>query len=51
MRQIKVTKAPIGGLYVIEFAVHGDSLGYLVETYNQNDMHEAGFDMVFVQDN
>lgn len=51
MGQIKVTKAPIEGLYVIEPTVHGDDRGYFVETYNQNDMHEAGLDMVFVQDN
>ena len=51
MGQIKVTKAPIEGLYVIEPAVHGDARGYFVETYNQRDMHEAGLDMVFVQDN
>ena len=51
MGQIKVTKAPIEGLYVIEPTVHGDSRGYFMETYNQNDMHEAGLDMVFVQDN
>ena len=31
--------------------VHGDNRGYFMETYNQNDMHEAGLDMVFVQDN
>ena len=51
MGQIKVTKAPIEGLYVIELTVHGDNRGYFMETYNQNDMHEAGLDMVFVQDN
>ena len=51
MGQIKVTKAPIEGLYVIEPTVHGDRRGYIVETYNQNDMHEAGLNMVFVQDN
>ena len=51
MGQIKVTKAPIEGLYVIEPTVHGDGRGYFVETYNQNDMHEAGLDVVFVQDN
>ncbi len=51
MGQIKVTKLPIEGLYIIEPTVHGDSRGYFVETYNQNDMHEAGLDMVFVQDN
>lgn len=51
MGQIKVTKAPIEGLFVIEPTVHGDKRGYFMETYNQNDMHEAGLDMVFVQDN
>ena len=51
MGQIKVTKAPIEGLYIIEPSVHGDARGYFMETYNQKDMHEAGLDMVFVQDN
>ena len=39
MGQIKVTKTDIEGLYVIEPTVHGDSRGYFMETYNQNDMH------------
>ncbi len=51
MGQIKVTKCPIAGLYIIEPAVHGDNRGYFMETYNQNDMREAGLNMVFVQDN
>ena len=51
MGQIKVTKLPIEGLYVIEPAVHGDNRGYFMETYNQKDMEEAGLNMVFVQDN
>ena len=51
MGQIKVTTCPIEGLYVIEPTVHGDARGYFMETYNQNDMTEAGLDMVFVQDN
>lgn len=51
MGQIKVTKAPIEGLYIIEPTVHGDSRGYFMETYNQHDMEEAGLNMVFVQDN
>ena len=38
MGQIKVTKASIEGLYVIEPAVHGDERGYFMETYNLNDM-------------
>ncbi|MGN0318126.1 MAG: dTDP-4-dehydrorhamnose 3,5-epimerase [Lachnospira sp.] len=51
MGQIKVTPCNIKGLYIIEPTVHGDERGYFVETYNQKDMHEAGLDMVFVQDN
>ncbi len=51
MGQITVTKAPIDGLYIIEPKVFGDSRGYFMETYNQNDMQKAGLDMVFVQDN
>ena len=51
MGQIKVTKCPIEGLYVIEPKVHGDVRGYFMETYNQRDMEEAGLNMVFVQDN
>lgn len=51
MGQIKVMKAPIAGLYIIEPAVHGDARGYFMETYNARDMAEAGLDMTFVQDN
>jgi dTDP-4-dehydrorhamnose 3,5-epimerase len=51
MGQIKVTRTPIEGLYVIEPTVHGDERGYFVETYNQNDFKEAGLDFTFVQDN
>ena len=51
MGQIKVEKAPIEGLYVIQPAVHGDSRGYFMETYNKRDMGEAGLNMNFVQDN
>lgn len=53
MGQIKVEKnvGGIDGLCIIEPKVHGDHRGYFMETYNQNDMKEAGLDMVFVQDN
>lgn len=51
MGKIKVTPCEIEGLYVIEPTVFKDERGYFVETYNQNDMKEAGLDMVFVQDN
>lgn len=51
MGKITVTPCDIEGLYVIEPTVFKDERGYFVETYNQNDMKEAGLDTVFVQDN
>ena len=53
MGQITVEKnvGGIEGLCVITPAVHGDSRGYFMETYNQNDMKEAGIEITFVQDN
>lgn len=53
MGQIKVgyNVDGIEGLCVIEPAVHGDSRGYFMETYNANDMKQAGLDILFVQDN
>ena len=51
MGKIKVTKAPIEGLYIIEPAVYGDARGYFTETYNEKDMFDAGLTMKFVQDN
>ena len=53
MGQITVSKnlSGIEGLCLITPAVHGDTRGYFMETYNQNDMHEAGFDYNFVQHN
>ena len=41
----------IEGLKVITPTVFGDDRGYFMETYNENDMKEAGMDYVFVQDN
>ena len=53
MGQITVEKnvGGIQGLCIIQPVVHGDERGYFMETYNQNDMKEAGLDLVFVQDN
>lgn len=51
MGKIKVTTCEIEGLCVIEPTVFKDERGYFVETYNQNDFHEAGLKMNFVQDN
>ncbi|MCR5208046.1 MAG: dTDP-4-dehydrorhamnose 3,5-epimerase [Eubacterium sp.] len=53
MSQIKVEKnvGGIEGLCIITPLVHGDARGYFMETYNLNDMNEAGLDYNFVQDN
>lgn len=51
MRHIKVTIVRIEGLYIIDPAIHADSRGCFMETYNQKDMRDAGLDIVFVQDN
>ena len=51
MSNLKVIPGEIDGLYILEPKVYGDERGYFMETYNQNDMHREGLDMVFVQDN
>lgn len=53
MGQITVEKnaGGIEGLAVIKPKVFDDKRGYFVETYNEKDMKEAGFDVKFVQDN
>lgn len=49
--QIERNVGGIKGLCVITPTVHGDERGYFMETYNANDMKEAGLDLTFVQDN
>ena len=39
------------GVFVIEPTVFGDSRGYFMESYNEKDFKNAGFDYKFVQDN
>ncbi len=53
MGQIEIIR-DIGGindLCIIKPAVHRDSHGCFMETYNQNDMKDAGLCFSFVQDN
>ena len=47
MGQIEVLRNVDGieGLCVINLKVHGDSRGYFMETYNENDMKENGLDV------
>lgn len=51
--QISIERDPrgISGLMIITPTIHTDDRGYFLETYNQAELTEAGFDVVFVQDN
>jgi len=51
MGQITVETCEIEGLKVIMPAVHGDSRGYFMETYQYEDFKAAGIPEIFVQDN
>jgi len=51
MATIAVKKTNIEGLVIIEPSVFGDSRGYFMETYNQEEFEKQGLDMVFIQDN
>ena len=51
MGKITVETCEIEGLKVITPTVFGDERGYFMETYNEREMKEAGFDINFVQDN
>lgn len=44
-------KTEIDGVYIIEPKVFGDSRGFFMETYNENDFKKNGLDYIFVQDN
>ena len=51
MGKFKFTDTDIEGMFLVEPAVFGDNRGYFMETYNENDFKEAGYDLTFVQDN
>ena len=41
----------IDGVFTVEPTVFGDERGYFMETYNENDFKDEGYDLTFVQDN
>ncbi len=47
----KAAPTEIDGLVLVEPEVHGDSRGFLVETYSADRWRELGIDVEFVQDN
>lgn len=51
MGKFNVVKTPIEDLIILEPTIFGDDRGFFMETYNQEEFHELGLDMTFVQDN
>lgn len=51
MGKFNFTQTSLIGAYIIEPTVFGDKRGYFMETYNERDFAEAGFNWKFVQDN
>jgi dTDP-4-dehydrorhamnose 3,5-epimerase len=51
MVKFKLTQTSIEGLVVIEPTLFGDTRGYFMETYNEDEFKALGLDMSFVQDN
>ena len=51
MGKFKFTDTGIEGMFIVEPTVFEDNRGYFMETYNENDFKDAGYDLTFVQDN
>ncbi len=51
MGKINVLPTSIKDLYIIEPQVFGDSRGYFMESYSEQDFKAAGLTLQFVQDN
>ena len=48
---MKVTRASLNGVLILEPRILGDERGYFLESYNQRTMAEVGIHEHFVQDN
>lgn len=51
MGKFKFTETGIEGMFVVEPTVFEDNRGFFMETFQENDFKEAGYDLKFVQDN
>lgn len=51
MGKFKFIDTGIEGMFLVEPTVFEDNRGYFMETYNENDFRDAGYDLTFVQDN
>lgn len=45
------TPTPISGLFIIQPKIFEDERGYFYESFNENNFHNNGIDVHFVQDN
>ena len=51
MGKFKFIETGIEGMFIVEPTVFEDNRGYFMETYQENEFKEAGYDLTFVQDN
>ena len=51
MGKFKFTETGIEGMFIVEPTVFKDNRGFFMETFQENDFKEAGYDLKFVQDN
>jgi dTDP-4-dehydrorhamnose 3,5-epimerase len=51
LNAMKVTPLTIPEVLIVEPVKHGDDRGFFSETYNQQTWHDAGVDLVYIQDN
>ena len=51
MGNFNFTETGIEGMFVVEPAVYEDNRGYFMETFQEDDFKQAGYDLKFVQDN
>lgn len=51
MGKFNFIETGIEGMFVVEPTVFEDNRGYFMETFQENDFKDAGYDLKFVQDN
>ena len=51
MGKFNFIETEIEGMFIVEPTVFSDNRGAFMETFNQNDFKQAGYDLTFVQDN
>ena len=51
MGKFQFTQTGIEDMFVVEPTVFEDNRGYFMETFQENDFKDAGYDLKFVQDN